>query len=96
MPEDVVAVHPRLWLWPSTIQNGAPVPLTDTVIDVRFWCRTVTEGDGLAAAGTACRPGTGEGQRGAAGGGPHGEGIDIEAGRLENHSSGPCGDRARA
>jgi hypothetical protein len=44
IPEPVVAVQPRLWLWPRTIQKGWPVPLTETLSDVRLWCTTRTDG----------------------------------------------------
>ena len=41
---DVVAFQPSLWLWPSTIQNGVPLPATETVSEVRPWWSTVTGG----------------------------------------------------
>ena len=46
-PEEVVAFHPRFWLWPSTIQNGVPLPLTDTVIDADTFEYDIHPGPGV-------------------------------------------------
>jgi hypothetical protein len=52
-PDWVVATHPRLWLSPRTNQKGVPSPVTETLMPVRFWLSTFTDGEWAAGAGLA-------------------------------------------
>src|ERR1039458_2420262 len=51
------AFQPALWLWPSTSQYGAPVPVTSTWSWLRPWCSTRTTGvAGVGGAGEGIVP----------------------------------------